>query len=230
MRCWPCWWHWGFRSAPTMSMTTPTANGGPMTSGRGRPRLVAGKAATVEQVKIAALIAFGIAGVAGLILALERDVVVRADRSAVRRRPDGPNRGLPTLRILGIRRAVRLRLLRVGRHGGIGLRAARAVRHLVGSLSATGTSTSGNCAVGRRSGGAAGGGSFPGQQPARHRDRQGLGQADAGCTPRAGTRRPLLRLHAHGRGAVHRWMQHYRGWSLLALLAMPLAIYPVRWL
>ena len=41
-----------------------------MRSGSGPVRLVAGKLATVRQVKIAALIAFGVSGVAGLILAI----------------------------------------------------------------------------------------------------------------------------------------------------------------
>ena len=60
------------------------------------------------------------------------DLVVRSARAAVRAGRMGLHRWSQALRLSRVRRALRLRFLRAGRHRGIRLRAARSVRRSVG--------------------------------------------------------------------------------------------------
>ena len=91
----------------------------------GPVRLVAGRLATVRQVKTAALVAFGVSGVAGLILAVRVTLWFIPIGLLVRPRRLGLHRGQTPLRLSRVGRAPRLRLLRSGGHLRIGLRAAR---------------------------------------------------------------------------------------------------------
>ena len=90
----------------------------------GPVRLVAGKLASVRQVKLAALASFGVAGLAGLDPGHPGLLLVHPDRPALRPGRLGLHRGAAPLRLPRTGGAARLRLLRSGGHGRIGLRAA----------------------------------------------------------------------------------------------------------
>ena len=98
----------------------------------GPVRLVAGKLATVRQVKIAALVAFGVAGIAGLDPGGHGSPGGSSRSDCVRYRWVGLHGRTQALRLPGVGRDLRLRVLRARRDGRIGLRAARALHDLPG--------------------------------------------------------------------------------------------------
>ena len=132
----------------------------------GPVRLVAGGIATVREVKLAALISFGVAGLAGLALAarvtwwlVPLGLFVRPRGLGIHGRPEA-------LRLSRVRRAVRLRLLRPSRHGRICVRATCSVRGLVRRAPVHVQLRLGVRPVGRGARRVAGGSAAGGQQPA----------------------------------------------------------------
>ena len=112
-------------------------------------RLVAGKLASVREVKIAALIAFGVAGLAGLGAGGACHLVVHPARHRVRRCGMGLHGRPPPLRVPWLRRALRLHLLRARGHGGLGVRPARSLHHLAGRATSSPMTTTGGSCSGR---------------------------------------------------------------------------------
>ncbi len=130
----PSWrlsWRWASRSGRTTSTTTPTGCGAPTSTGSARSGSwrATGHGARGQDRRTHRLRRgrAGRPGVGGT-----RHLVVHPDRPSVRPCGMGLHGRPPPLRIPRVGRAVRLRLLRPGGDGRIGLRAARAVRHLAG--------------------------------------------------------------------------------------------------
>ncbi len=177
----------------------------------GPVRLVAGKLATVRQVKSAALFAFGVAGIAGLILAarvtwwfIPLGLLCGVAGWAY---TGGPQ----ALWLPGPGRGVRLRLLRAGGDRGLGLRPARTVHDLHLWPPVRLFLRLGLRVVGRRPRRTAGGGAPRGEQRARSGDGHRSGKEDAGRAPRAAwSRRPLHR-NADGRSRRRRHRGSLRG-------------------
>ena len=188
----------------------------------GPVRLVAGKLATVREVKIAALIAFGVAGLAGLGVGGPGHLVAHPARPGVRHRGLGLHGRPAALRLPRLRRALRLRLLRPRGHGGIGLRPARPVRHLVGRAPVLLRLRLGVRALGGRARRACW--PRPCSRPttcATSTTDTESGKKTLAVRLGRRQRRPALLLHADGRRALHRGPApatgRGRSWHCLAL-------------
>ena len=167
-------------------------------------RLVAGKLATVREVKIAALIAFGVAALAGLGLA------ARVTWWLI---PLGLVCGIAGWAYTGGPRPYGYlgfgELFVFVFFGLVATAGSAYVQHapFVISLGRAPLRLSVRLVVrllGRGARRLAGRGSAAGQQSARHRHGHRVRQEDAGRAPRTATGRAALLLHAGGRGALHR--------------------------
>ena len=193
----------------------------------GPVRLVAGKLATVRQVKIAALCAFGVAGIAGLILAA---------RVTWWFLPLGLLCGIAGWAYTGGPRP----------YGYLGLGEVSSSCSSgwwpppARPMSSTRRSRSPSAAISSsipttgptRSGPGSPSASWP---PRSSRpttcatgDRYRIRQEDTGGPPRTARRGPALPGNAHGRGVGIGIVAHFQIWALIALAAIPLAIAPVR--
>ena len=170
----------------------------------GPVRLVAGKLASVREVKIAALIAFGIAALAGLGLAARVTWWLIPIGLVCGIAGWGYTGGPRPYGYLGFGELfvfVFFGLVATG--GSAYVQHAPFVTSLAGHLFVYQVRLVVRL-LGGRARGLAGRSPAAGQQPARHRDGHRVGQEDAGRAPRTATRRPVLLLHPDGRGAVHR--------------------------
>ena len=195
----------------------------------GPVRLVGQGLATVGQVKLAASAAFAVAGLAGPGARGAGDLVVSPPGAHLCACWMGVHRRASPIWLPRFRGDLRVRVLRSGGHGWLGVRATRPLLGHFGRARVVVRLRLGLRPLGRRPGRTAGDSAPPSEQPPGHRHRPGGEEEDIGHSPRAERVRDASIWPSW-------WLRRSPSWCCRATggvrcwrsLPLPLAVEPVR--